>query len=132
MAWWAWQAGEVNTERVGLGALVTPAERERWVRKYQEGDLGLRRFAEVHGLRASQLYYWVYGRRGRTPRRAAGSPGRKAPVFHEVEVLHPSSADPGAGWAMEIAWADGTRLRARPDADPAWILDVAQGLRRPC
>lgn len=124
----------MNTERVGSGSLVTPAERERWVRRYREGELGLRRFAQVHGLRVSQLHYWLYGQRVTTPRKAnaAGGLRRKAPVFREVEVLHPSSADPGTGWAMEIAWADGTRLRARRDADPAWILDVAQGLRRPC
>lgn len=125
-----WQAGEVNTERVGPGLLVTPAERERWVRRYREGDLGLRRFARVHGLRAGQLHYWVYGRRAATPRKAA--PAGESPVFREVEVLRPSPAQAGAGWAVEIEWADGIRLRGRRDADPAWMVALAQGLRRPC
>ncbi|MFM7099690.1 MAG: hypothetical protein ACKO3N_00790 [Verrucomicrobiota bacterium] len=49
-----------------------------------------------------------------------------------MEVLQPPPADAGAGWAVEIAWADGARLRARRDAEPAGILDVAQGLHRPC
>ena len=41
------QVGRVNTEREGGDSRVTPAEPERWVRRYREGGLGLRRFGEL-------------------------------------------------------------------------------------
>ena len=51
---------------------MPPAERQRWVRRYREGDPGLQQFAEVHGLRASQLHYRIYGKRGsKTPKATA-------------------------------------------------------------
>lgn len=80
------------------------------MRRYREGDLGLRRFAEVHGLRASQLHDWVYGQRvtALPKAHAPGIPRRKAQVFREVELLRPSSDEQGTVWAIEVAWADGT------------------------
>ncbi|MBX3732417.1 MAG: hypothetical protein KF791_07455 [Verrucomicrobiae bacterium] len=122
----------MNTECVALRASVPAAERQRWVQRYREGDLGLRRFAEVHGLRASQLHYWIYGGRGAKSRKAADVLRPAEPMFREVEWVRRSPPDPGGGWDAEIAWRDGTCLRVRRDTDPAWIGALAQAIRRPC
>lgn len=112
-----------QTQRVSL------AEREQWVRRYREGGLGLKRFAERYGLHASQLHYWIYGgRRPPAPSTAPSSPASLAPVFREVVLPRPPSAE----WSAQISWPDGLCLRVGRDADPAWIGALLEHLRRPC
>jgi hypothetical protein len=98
------------------------------VGRYRESGLGLKRFAEEHGLRHSQLHYWIYGeRRGRrTPR--AEIPEAEPPVFREY--LLPRA--PAGEWGAEIGLADGTRLRLRSGADPVWAGALLDQVRRPC
>lgn len=122
----------MKLERFPKRASVSPVERQQWVRKYREGHLGLRRFAEVHGLRYSQLHYWIYGGRDSAPSEAADLQPDPQAVFREVQWIPPSASHPGSAWDAEIAWPDGTRLCVRQDTDPAWIASLAQAVRRPC
>ena len=38
----------------------TAAERAQWIERYQRSGQCQRSFAETHGLRLSQLRYWIY------------------------------------------------------------------------
>jgi hypothetical protein len=122
----------MKLERFQKRASIPPVEQQEWVRRYRQGHLGLRRFAEVHGLRYSQLHYWIYGGRDSNPSEAPGLPPDSQPVFREVQWIRPSPSQPESGWDAEIAWPDGTRLCVRRDIDPAWIASLAQAIRRPC
>ena len=99
------------------------------MRRYREGDLGLKRFAERHGLRPTQLHYWIYGaRRPSATVRPPVSAAVPTPVFREVLLpRHPS-----AEWAAQISWPDGVGVRVARDADPAWIGTLVEHLRRAC
>lgn len=119
----------MKSERNGTGETVyPPAERARWVGRYRESGLGLKRFAEEHGLRSSQLHYWVYGERPgrRIPRAEIADAG--PPVFREYLLPRP----PAGEWGAEIALSDGTSLRVRSGADPLWAGALLDELRRPC
>lgn len=119
----------MNSELNGTGwAVVSPTERVRWVARYRESGLGLKAFAEEHGLRPSQLHYWVYG--GQRTRRPSGAenPDTVHPVFREYLLPRPPAGD----WGAEISWPDGTCLRLGRGADPAWAVALLDPLRRPC
>jgi len=120
----------VNEERNGhRKAGVSAADREQWVRRYREGDLGLKRFAQRHGLRPAQLHYWIYGARQPTaPMRTRGSAASPAPVFREVLLPR----QPSLEWAAKITWPDGLDVSVARDADPAWIGALIEHLRRAC
>ncbi len=108
---------------------VSGADREQWVRRYREGDLGLKRFAERHGLRPAQLHYWIYGaRRPAAPERTPTSAAVPTPVFREVLLPRQQSAE----WAAQITWPDGLSLRVAHEADPARIAALIEHLRRSC
>lgn len=120
----------MNEERNGhRKAGVSVADREQWVRRYREGDLGLKSFAERHGLRPAQLHYWVYGARRPTGTLQAAAPAAAPPLmFREVRLpRHPS-----AEWGAQITWPDGLGVGVARDADPAWVAAVIQHLRRAC
>lgn len=120
----------MNQEQTGYRkAEVSAADREHWVRRYRQGGLSLKCFAERHGLRPTQLHYWIYGARrpsanGRPPPSVAEPP----PVFREVLLPRHPSGD----WAAQITWPDGLDVRIARDADPAWIGTLVDHLRRPC
>ncbi len=103
-------------------------ERARWVRRYRESGVGLKRFAEQQGLRYSQLHYWIYGGQARARRRTAVEPAGSGPVFRELIVPARSERE----WAAEISLPDGTRLRLGHGADPVWVGALLDQLRRPC
>jgi transposase-like protein len=107
--------------------VVAPAERARWVGRYRESGLGLKRFAAEHGLRPSQLHYWVYQSRPSGRESVVKAPGAEA-MFREY--LLPRA--PAGDWGAEIALPDGTRLRLERGADPAWVRALLDPLRRPC
>lgn len=115
-------------ERDESGCAVLREERARWVRRYREGGVGLKRFAEQHGLRYSQLHYWIYGGPARAPRRTAVEPRGSAPVFRELIVPARSERE----WAAEISLPEGTSLRLGRGADPVWAGALLDQLRRPC
>ena len=113
----------MKQDRNGWG-LDCDAERTRWVRRYRTSGLGLKRFAEQHGLKATQLHYWVYG--AKQPR-ACEAP---APLFREVRL--PTPVTRPASWSAEIGLPDGTSVRLVGATDVAWTLALVEALRRPC
>lgn len=118
----------MTNEQNGTGWAVSAGDRARWVGRYRQSGLGLKRFAEEHGMRYTQLHYWIYGdrRRGRTPRVEVPEAG--PPVFREYLLSRP----PAGEWGVEIALTDGTSLRVRSGADPLWVGALLDQLRRPC
>jgi hypothetical protein len=109
-------------------AVAAPAERARWVGRYRESGLSLKRFAEEHGLRYPQLHYWIYGDRRRRRTARMEIPKAGPPVFREYLLSRP----PAWEWGVEIALPDGTSLRVSRGADPAWVRALLDPLRRPC
>ena len=101
------------------------AERAQWVQRYRESGLDLKRFADLHGLRAAQLHYWTY-------RSKAGSRSerRGAPIFREVTVPIDWKGTPR--WAAEIGLPDGVAVRLSCGAEVAWASALVESLRRPC
>ena len=105
-------------------ALDRDGERARWVKEYRTSGLGLKRFAEQHGLNAGQLHYWVYGR---GPSRGSEPP---VPGFREVRL---SAAWMGpAAWSAEVGLPDGTTVRLAGGTDVDWTLALVESLRGPC
>ena len=101
------------------------AERTQWVERYRASGKGLRRFAQEHGLRATQLHYWTY----RCPIRArTTSPA--APVFREVTL--PKAWPPTAEWVAEVALPDGSVVRLDRRAEIPWVRSLVESLRRSC
>lgn len=110
---------EWNGKRTDRGG-----ERARWVREYRDSGLGLKQFAQRHGLRPGQLHYWVY----QTPKPR----GKAAPVamFQEVRLAAPAAL--AGTWSAEIGLPDGTTVRLARGTDPAWGVALVDSLRRPC
>lgn len=100
------------------------AERARWVAKYRASGMGLRRFANQHGLSAGQLHYWVYG--GRKPRVWPD----KAPMFGEVRLAEMSPAP--SPWTAEVVLPDSTTVRLGRGMEVTWAAALVECLRRPC
>jgi hypothetical protein len=100
------------------------SKRERWVQKYRESGLGLREFAQRHGLRPGQLHYWVY-QSPQTP-----EPRGPLPAFQEVRL--PAGALTGGSWITEIGLPNGTTVRLAREADVAWAIALIDSLRRAC
>jgi len=112
-------------------------------------------FAQQHGLKVTTLRKWLYGRgpslaltrqpwgvsvgrdashpRGRT---AALSPRQPPPAptatFREVTVP-PLGAGPAcAGWAAEVTWPSGIRVRLRAGAEAGWIAALLAAMNQTC
>lgn len=111
---------------IGIGSgKEEGSERAQWVRRYRESGLGLKRFAQRHGLRATQLHYWTY-------QSAAGAASERkgAPIFQEVALPADWSKNPR--WAAEIGFPDGLVVRLSSGAEVAWASALVESLRRPC
>ena len=113
----------MKQDRNGWG-LDCDAERTRWVRRYRTSGLGLKRFAQRHGLKAGQLHYWVYGQA--QPMVAEPPAG----VFQEVRLPTPLATP--ASWNAEVGLPDGTTVRLVGGTDVAWTQALVESLRRPC
>ena len=100
-------------------------ERQAWVGRYRASGLSLRQFAQRHGLKPTQLHYWVY------QRPAGGKSGGAvvAPGFHEVTL---SPALNGSRWALEVQWRQGAVARVAAGAEPSWVAAVLGQLRGLC
>ena len=107
------------------GLIYEPAQIAGWVSRYRGSGLGLRQFAERHGLPATRLHYWVY-QKHRTP--AAAAPAAVA-GFQEVNLV---GSRPVQNWAVEVSLPAGPVARFSGTAPPAWIGAVMEALRRPC
>jgi len=113
----------VTTNRNGI-PLDRAAERARWVNQYRASGLGLKQFAERHGLSAGQLRYWVYGP---TKPQVAKAP---VPVFQEVRLA--AAAATPTPWSAEVGLPDGTTVRLVRGTDVTWTTALVESLRRPC
>jgi transposase-like protein len=86
--------------------------------------MGLKVFAQQHGLKPGQLHYWVYqtseGVASRMP----------TPTFQEVRL--PSAGLGPAAWGAEIGLANGTTVRLAREADVVWAKALIDSLRGPC
>ena len=109
----------VKRDRNGQ-ALDRGAERARWVEQYRASRLGLRRFAQRHGLRFGRLHYWVYG----------SSKRERASMFQEVRLCGPPA--PAKVWSAEVGLPDGTTVRLVRGTEVEWIQALVECLRRPC
>lgn len=98
--------------------------RGQWVRQYRASGMGLKQFAQQHGLKPGQLHYWVY----QTSRRPPG--GAAMPRFQEVLLTTPASS--AGAWGAEIGLPNGTTLRLTREADVAWAQALLDSLRQPC
>jgi len=103
----------------------TAEEIADWIARYRASGLGLRAFAEQHGISHSRLHYWVYDKRPR-PLSPPLVPG---PLFQEVRL---AGSWPLANWAAEINLSSGLTVRFSAAAAPAWIGAVLEQLPRPC
>jgi transposase-like protein len=104
----------------------TPQQRAELLTQYRRSGLSQRDFVQFHGLGLSTLTKWLRAERltGVKP------PGRNNSVpFQEVNL---SPQFRPAGWAAEVALADGAVLRLSVQADVAWATELLQALRRPC
>jgi hypothetical protein len=99
-------------------------EREQWVKRYRASGQTAREFAGQHGLRLSQLRYWVY--------QAPKPPVSAAilPAFQEVHL--PAALSTAGSWAAEIGLPHGTTVRLARETDVTWALALIDSLRRPC
>lgn len=101
------------------------AERARWIGRYRASGLGLKRFAERHGLSPGQLHYWVY----QSPKREKTT--RSVPMFQEVRLSAPAATP--SGWGAEVGLPDGTTVRLVRGTDVEWTKALVECLlRRPC
>ena len=96
-------------------------ERAEWVSRYRASGIGLKRFAAANGLKLLQLHHWVYGKRSSAAKRLK----THLPAFREIRVAECLGAVP---WSAEIGLRDGTVVRFRVDADPAWAAALLGAL----
>lgn len=104
----------------------TPQQRAELLTQYRCSGLSQREFVQSHGLGLSTLNKWLREERladGKTPDRKDSVP------FQEVN-LRPQFRP--AGWAAEVALADGAMLRLSAHADATWATELVRALRRPC
>jgi hypothetical protein len=100
------------------------AERVRWIKQYRASGMGLKQFAQRHGLRPGRLHYWVY----QTPHRPA--PRVTVPTFQEVRLTAPAGR--AGSWGAEIGLPDGTTVRLTREIDVTWASALIGTLRQPC
>ncbi len=86
--------------------------------------MGLKQFAQRHGLKPGQLHYWVYHT---SP---PPTPLRAVPTFQEMRLAAPGSSV--GAWSAEIGLPNGTTIRLARETDRAWAMALIDSLRRPC
>jgi hypothetical protein len=99
-------------------------QRARWVQQYRQSGLGLREFAQRHGLRPGQLHYWVY----QSPQ--APEPRAPVPKFQEVHLALPALS--AGSWSTEIGLPNDITVRLARGTDVAWARALIEGLHRLC
>jgi hypothetical protein len=99
-------------------------DRVQWIKQYRASGMGLKQFAQRHGLRPSQLHYWVY-QTSPCPTRLAA-----VPTFQEVRLAGPARSE--GSWSAEIGLPNGTTVRLTRETDAAWAMALIDSLRRPC
>lgn len=97
------------------------------ISRFRASGLGLKRFAQEHGIPATRLHYWVYQKKNRSPV-PNHPPVSPSPLFQEVKI----PAWPPQSWAAEISLPAGAAIRFSAAALPAWIGSVVEALQRPC
>jgi transposase-like protein len=104
----------------------TPQQRAELLTQFRRSGLSQRDFVQSHGLGLSTLTKWLRAER----RTGVEPPERNGSVpFQEVDLSPPFRP---AGWAAEVALADGAVLRLSLQTNPAWAAKLLRALRRPC
>lgn len=104
----------------------TPQQQAELLTQYRRSGLSQRDFVQSHGLGLSTLTKWLREER----RTDVKPPERNGSVpFQEVNL---SPQFRPAGWAAEVALADGAVLRLSVQTDPAWVAELLHALRRLC
>lgn len=104
----------------------TPQQRAELLAQYRRRGLSQRDFVQSHGLGLSTLTQWLREER----RIDVKPPERNGSVpFQEVNL---SPQFRPAGWAAEVALADGAVLRLSVQTDLVWVAELLHALRRPC
>ena len=107
--------------------IVSPSERARVISRFRSSGVSQREFAEEQGLKLTTLQSWLYGKRSQSQ-----SAGRAR--FQEIKLLPGTvmSSSTGPGWAAEVEWAKGVKVRVSPGVDPVWLSAVVKQLGRVC
>lgn len=77
----------------------TVAERAQWIERYRRSGQNQRAFAAAHGLKLSQLRYWIYSPLARAEGLSS------APRLQEVDL---------SGWPSSHRWSAEVALPAGP------------------
>lgn len=83
--------------------------------------MALHRFAKQHGLRPTQLHYWVYQR--------PSTSNTSAPRFQEVKLEGLFAQAP---WTVELELTGGPTVRVQGSADPKWVANLIHHIQRVC
>ena len=101
----------------------SPAERRRWLDRYERSGLSQKAFCARHGLAPSTLTYW------KRWERAAGT--EQAASFVEVpRSVGTVEGSLAADAAVLIELPGGVRLEFPQAADPKWLAALLRGLGR--
>lgn len=99
----------------------TVAERDGFVRLYQQGGVTQKQFARTHRLKLGTLLRWLYRR---PP--PQGPPGR---LFQEIVLPVPA---PAAAAGIEIGVGRDITVRLGTAATPEFIAQLVRNLHRAC
>lgn len=147
-----WQAGGMNSSTKQRRPRFTGEERESWISSFRSSGLPQARFAEQNGLKLTTLQKWLYGRGSQpTPKRKPPIPAqgdrshqidRTAVAIHRKprrtpnatfrEIMLPALGPARAGWAVEVTWPSGVRVRFGAGAEASWIGAVLEAVREGC
>lgn len=122
--------------------MATRSVWEKRVERWKHSGLSAAEFADRHGYRAQQLYWWSWrlGMSGASTRASAGDEPASAPSeeprflpVHVVETSPPPMAAPAVPLApawIEIALPNGGVVRLMPGVDAATIACVMTAVAR--
>jgi hypothetical protein len=93
------------------------------VARFRSSGLTQQAFAQQEGLKWTTFRNWLYERRKAKTRSVA-------PV--RLQELDLGRLLPSHPWGAEIALSNGTVVRVKAGADPAWVQAILQPLSQPC
>jgi len=110
----------------------SPAQRARWVARFQRSGLSQRAFAQQQGLNLFTLRQWIHSRSSRHQARRAASSPRSAPPLRELPLSSWLGAAAAPTWAAELSSPAGAALRLSAQLPPALLPALLRAWRRSC